>query len=60
MKSVVRRLRRLESRKKNQRTEFWIDLGDGRFRRGNEIKPATSLNDPNVSYMSMIEEELEV
>jgi hypothetical protein len=53
MKSVVRRLRRLESRKK-------IDLGDGRFRRGNEIKPATSLNDPNVSYMSMIEEELEV
>ena len=58
MKRALRRLQRLEKLKGGKRTEFWIYLADDRVQMGSEVKARAELNDPNVSYVFIFEEEL--
>ena len=58
MKGALRRLKRLERLKAGKKTEFWICLPDGRFRKGSEVRALADLNDSAVSYVCVLEEEL--
>ena len=58
MKRALRRLQRLEKLKGGKRTEFWIYLADDRVQMGSEVKARAELNDPNVNYVFIFEEEL--
>jgi hypothetical protein len=53
-------LQRLERLKGGKRTEFWICLPDGHFRAGSQVKTLAELNDPNVSYVFIVEQELDL
>jgi hypothetical protein len=58
MKGALRRLQKLEKLKGGKRIEFWICLPDGRYRAASQVKARADLNDPNVSYVFIVEEEL--
>ena len=57
MRTASQRLKRLERGRIGKRTEMWVDLGDGRYKRGDELKAIDDLNDPNVAYGFIVESE---